>query len=501
MAEDRPTADRFARRLRGALRRDAKRLLTPGPSTVPMLMLGPQVPDDAQVQQVLDLCMRIGEIELSSGESVDEVTATMLRLANAAGLPAVDVDITFTSITMCCHRGNAAQPVTTMRLVRYRTLDLSRLAETEQVVRDIEAGRLDVRAASSRVSEVMRSPHPYPRWIATVGWAGLAASIALLLGGGPVTATAAFVTTAIIDRIGRFLSRLGVAAFFQQALGGFLVTASTILLIAVGLFPAGTRPSFIVAAGITVLLSGLSVVSTVQDALTGYYLTSAARIVEISLLSAGLLTGVVLGLQLGFQFDVTIEVSGDLPSSVGQFGLSMMSGATAAAFYALAGYSPLKSLPIAGAVGGASWAVYGLMTQVIGVGPVPSTGAAALVVGLVAGLLRRGTDTPSMVITLAGVTPLLPGLAAYQGFYQLAVEGVSEGLVTVTVALARGLALAAGVALGIFITRPQRTPEETPSNDSPSSVSSTGSGFMQAPTPTPERPEAADTAPVPAEPK
>ena len=154
-------ADRFSRRLRGALRRDAKRLLTPGPSTVPMLILGPQVPDDAQVQQVLDVCMRVGEILLSSGESVDEVTATMLRLANAAGLPAVDVDITFTSITMCCHRGNAAQPVTSMRLVRYRTLDLSRLAVTDRIVADLEAGRIDAALLWGPIgSPLVKQGHP-----------------------------------------------------------------------------------------------------------------------------------------------------------------------------------------------------------------------------------------------------------------------------------------------------------------------------------------------------
>lgn len=460
-------ADRFTRRLRGALRRDAKRLLTPGPSTVPMLVLGPQVPDDAQVQQVLDVCMRVGEILLSSGESVDEVTATMLRLANAAGLPAVDVDITFTSITMCCHRGNAAQPVTSMRLVRYRTLDLSRLADTDRIVADLEAGRIDIRTAANLVSEVVKQRHPYPRWVATVGWAGLAASIALLLGGGAITASAAFVTTAAIDRIGRLLNRIGVASFFQQTLGGLLVTVSTIGLIALGLFPVGTRPSFIVAAGITVLLSGLSVVSTVQDALSSYYLTSAARIVEISLLSAGLLTGVVLGLKFGFAVGVSIEVSGDLPSSAGQFTLSVFAGATSAAFYALAGYTPLKSLPVAGAVGAASWAVFGTLTLFTDVGPITSTGLAAVVVGLAAGLLRRGGKTPPMVVTLAGITPLLPGLAAYRGFYQLAVEGVAEGLVTVTLALATGLALAAGVALGEFVTRPRRTDDETPSETTP----------------------------------
>lgn len=460
-------ADRFTRRLRGALRRDAKRLLTPGPSTVPMLILGPQVPDDAQVQQVLDVCMRVGEILLSSGESVDEVTATMLRLANAAGLPAVDVDITFTSITMCCHRGNAAQPVTSMRLVRYRTLDLSRLAETDRVVADLEAGKIDVRTAATLVSDIVKQRHPYPRWVATLGWAGLAASIALLLGGGAITAAAAFVTTAMIDRIGRFLNRLGVASFFQQTLGGLLVTVSTIGLIALGLFPVGTRPSFIVAAGITVLLSGLSVVSTVQDALSSYYLTSAARIVEISLLSAGLLTGVVIGLKLGFAVGVSIEVSGDLPSSAGQFTLSVLAGAMSAAFYALAGYTPLRSLPVAGAVGAASWAVFGTLTLFTDFGPITSTGIAAVVIGVAAGLLRRGGKTPPMVVTLAGVTPLLPGLAAYRGFYQLAVEGVAEGLVTVTLALATGLALAAGVALGEFVTRPRRTDAETPGETNP----------------------------------
>ncbi|WP_267118721.1 threonine/serine exporter family protein, partial [Xanthomonas sacchari] len=93
---------------------------------------------------------------------------------------------------------------------------------------------------------------------------------------------------------------------------GFLVTASTVALVQLEVFPPGTRASYIVAAGITVLLSGLSVVSTVQDALTGYYLTAAARMVEISLLSAGLLTGVVLGLQLGLAMGTQIEVSGDL---------------------------------------------------------------------------------------------------------------------------------------------------------------------------------------------
>ena len=100
---------RLRRRVRSAVRRPARKLLTPGPTTAPLLHpIGPEIPDDRHVQQVLDLCMRIGEILLSSGEGAGETTETMLRVAQAFGLSAVDVDITFTAVTICCHRGMEA---------------------------------------------------------------------------------------------------------------------------------------------------------------------------------------------------------------------------------------------------------------------------------------------------------------------------------------------------------------------------------------------------------
>ncbi len=132
---------RLGRRLRSAVRRPARKLLTPGPPTVELLHpVGPQVPDDRHVQQVLDLCIRIGEVLLSSGEGSGETTETMLRVADAFGLAAVDVDITFTAITICCHRGMAATPITSMRLVTHRGLDLTLLAKVYRLVERSSAG-------------------------------------------------------------------------------------------------------------------------------------------------------------------------------------------------------------------------------------------------------------------------------------------------------------------------------------------------------------------------
>ena len=177
---------RFTRRLRNALRGEGRDLLRGGPPTAELLRpVGPDVPSDARVLQVMDLCMRVGEVLLSSGEPVGETSATMLRLAAACGLPTVDVDITFNSITMCCHRGMVAAPVTSMRLVRYRTTDLTRLALVTRIVDQVVRGGMGVQAAAAALAKAVAARHPYPRWVATTGWAGLAGAVALLLGGPP----------------------------------------------------------------------------------------------------------------------------------------------------------------------------------------------------------------------------------------------------------------------------------------------------------------------------
>jgi uncharacterized membrane protein YjjB (DUF3815 family) len=149
-------------------------------------------------------------------------------------------------------------------------------------------------------------------------------------------------------------------------------------------------------------------------------------------------------------------VAGELPTGAGRFSLSVLAAALAAASFSLAGYARWRPLLAAGLAGAAGWGTYGALTQVLAVGPVAATGAAAVVVGIATGLLRRGGGISPLVVTLAGITPLLPGFTAYRGFYQLAVEGLADGLVTVTVALGIGLALAAGVAFGDFVARPRR---------------------------------------------
>ncbi|MDT8911012.1 threonine/serine exporter family protein [Amycolatopsis sp. PS_44_ISF1] len=417
--------------------------------------LGPQPPDDATVNFVLDLALRIGEVQMSSGAGASDVTATIIALAAALGLPHCEVDVIFTSITVTCHRGTDLAPVTALRVVRSRSLDYTRLTETEMLVRKIVRGHMGAEEAYTELRRVTTAKHPYPRWVATVAWGGLAAFVALLLGGGPDIAAVAFVISSVIDRLGRYLNRFNLPFFFQQVVGGLVATLSAMVIVSSGILTTD-KPTLVVAAAVTVLLSGLSTVSAVQDAITGYYVTAAGRTMETALMSAGLITGVVFALKLARMFQLSgkplLEVT---TTTLRYLPVVVIGGAGAAACFALASYSTLRALLVAAAAGAIGTFVYGGLI-LLHFQAVSASAIAATLVGFCGGVLSRRLKVTPLVVAVSGITPLLPGLSTYRGLYQLGVEP-GGNISTLMTAVAVGLALAAGVVLGEYLAQPVRT--------------------------------------------
>ncbi|MEU5694704.1 threonine/serine exporter family protein [Actinosynnema sp. NPDC020468] len=416
---------------------------------------GPSLPDDSTVHLVLDLALRVGEAQLASGAGAADVTATMLDVTAAYGLPHTEVDVTYTSITVSHRRGYRAAPITSMRVVRGRGIDYTRLASVEELVRRITAGGLDAGEAYAELDQVVNAGHPYPRWVATLARAGMAGSVALLVGGTALLALTAALVTAVVDRVGRLLNRRRLPFFFQQVVGGALATTVAVAIYATDLLPS-VRPSLLVAVGIVVLLSGLSLVGTVQDAITGYSVTAAGRTVEAALLTAGLIAGVALTLRVGVQFGVRTSVSDPLPPLISAVPLQFAAGAATSAFFALAGYAPPKAVLVAAAAGATGTAGYGLLT-LTGTNAITCAAIAATAIGFGGAILSRRLTTPPLVVAMAGVVPLLPGWLTYRALYQLTIEDDAAGLSTLVLAAGTALALAAGVVLGEHLGRPVRS--------------------------------------------
>jgi uncharacterized membrane protein YjjP (DUF1212 family) len=221
-------------------------------------------------RKVLDLTIRLAEVMLSSGSGTADVVATARDVAQAYRISDCVIDVTFTTITVSTLPSADAPPVTIVRSVHTRSTDYTRLTKLDRLVRRITTGGVSVDRAHEAMDELAESSHPYPRWLATLGWAGFALGIAVMMGGTWLTSLLAAVTAAILDRIGRVLNRIGTPFFFQHAVGAMI---ATLIAVAANRF-IGQGLSTLVATGIVLLLSGMALVASFQDALTGYLVTA-----------------------------------------------------------------------------------------------------------------------------------------------------------------------------------------------------------------------------------
>ncbi|WP_194290502.1 threonine/serine ThrE exporter family protein [Modestobacter roseus] len=409
-------------------------------------------PDEREAYRVLDFALRAGEVLLSGGVGAADVTATLVLLARACGLDRVVCEVTFTSITLTYVRASDVAPVTSVRLVQVRAPDHTRVTEVDNLVTDLVQQRVTPEQAMTRLEEIRRARHPYRRWAVTASRAALAAAIAVLLGGGALVTVAAFATTVVVDRIAGALGARGLPDFYANLLGAAFATTVAMGLIAAEL---DVRPSLVVASGIVLLLPGITLVGSVQDAISGFLLTASARAFEVFVLAAGIVAGVAGVLSVADRLGVSLAVNQPPETGLADLPAQFLAAGVAAAAAAAGNYAPRRTIPAAAVAGALGWGAFRGLDH-LDLNPALSTGVAAVVLGLGAYVFAHRQRVPPIVLVAAGIIPLLPGLTIYRGMLFLASGDTGTGFLLLSQATSIGLALAAGVILGSFLAQPAR---------------------------------------------
>ncbi|WP_409331775.1 threonine/serine ThrE exporter family protein [Trujillonella humicola] len=406
-------------------------------------------PGQDEAQRVLDLTLAVGEVLLAGGVGAAAVTDVCTAVARAGGLRRVECDITFTSIALSAVPAGGSTPVSAIRLVHAGELDHTRVTGVHVLVEDFVAGRIPLSAAEERFSRVTAAPSPYRRPVVTCARAVLAASVAVLLGAGPVVTGAAFGATVVIDVVNARLGRAGLPPFFLNVTGGLLATAVALALVAA---EAGVRPALVVAGGIVLLLPGVTLVGAVQDAITGFYVTAAARALETVLLTAGIVSGIAVALAVGVRLGLPVRIVDPPAAQLGRVVAEVLAAAVVATAFALANRAPARALPAVAALGAGGWGLSLSITR-LELPAVLAAASAAVAIGAAGHLLAGWQRMPTVVHTVAGVVPLLPGLTIYRGMRHLAEGDDLGGMELLGSAVTTGLALAAGLILGELVVR------------------------------------------------
>ncbi|WP_072314734.1 threonine/serine ThrE exporter family protein [Agrococcus sp. Marseille-P2731] len=448
----------WRRRIVGAIRTDA----TARPMTEAILTI-----DEVYARKVIDLAMRIAEALTAVGASANDVALATIRVSAALGIQPVHVDVTYNSITVSYHRHDTDLPITLLRVVRAPVPDHSKLQKLQALVAEIEGG-LELEQARSRFHAIRRLPFMYRAAFIVLAQGLLTVGVALLFGASPVIAAVAFVAACCAAMAQRLMSRIRMPFFFSQIVGAFVVT--TIAAITNWLAQLGVplledaRPSIIVAAGIVLMLAGMSVVGAAQDAIDGFALTAGGRILDLALLTLGVVIGIVGGLwvarSLGMGFVVSSEAT-----ALGPLPLQFAGVIVIAITVAIWNGAGLRTIVVSALLGCIAWAGYSV-SATGGLEVAVASGIGALIASFIGILIAHRLHVPSIAVTTAAIVPMVPGSAVFRGLLELvesdgSAESLVLGVATLIVAGSIGIALAAGSSLGLFLGAPLRDTMES----------------------------------------
>ncbi|MEU8549690.1 threonine/serine exporter family protein [Streptomyces roseoverticillatus] len=407
---------------------------------------GPPVP------RILDLTLRIGELLLAGGEGAEDVEAAMFGVAHAYGLHRCEPTVTFTLLTVSYQPSLVDDPVTANRTVRRRGTDYTRLDAVFRLVHDVTSQGLTLEEAYRRLAEIRRNRHPYPGWALTAASGVLAGAASMLVGGGLVVFLAAAAGAMLGDRLAWLAAGRGLPEFYQFVAAALPPAAMGVTLSALHNY-VDVQASAVITGGLFALIPGRALVAGVQDGLTGYYITAAARLLEVGYLIAGIVCGVLIVLYGGVHIGgATLNPEAAL-QRVERPGVQIVAAMLLSFAFALLLQQERHSVWVVTLNGGVAWVVYGALADTAGLDPVPATAISAGLVGLFGQLLSRYRYASALPYVTAAIGPLLPGSAVYFALLNFAKNELNTGIASLTKAAALALAIAIGVNLGSEMAR------------------------------------------------
>ena len=423
--------------------------------------------DEVYARRVIDLAMRIGEALLAVGASANEVTLSTSRVAAAYGVKPVHVDISYNSIGVSYHRDENELPFTLLRVVRAPVPDHWKLQRLQALVAEIQTG-LDLDRARTEFHVIRRTPFRYRPTVIVLAQGMLAVGVGVLFGASWIIAVVTFLAACSAAMTQRGMARLHLPFFFSQAAGALVVTGFAIIttwLGAMGVpFFDEARPAIIVAAGIVLMLAGMSVVAAAQDAIDGFMLTAGGRMLDLALLTLGVVIGIIGGVAfartIGFGFALSNE-----PPALGPLPMQVVGVIVIAVSVALWNGATVRTILVSIGLASIAWGGYSIAT-LAGAGTALASGVGALVASFVGTLIAHRLHVPSIAVTTAAIVPLVPGSAVFRGILGvMEAEGnaiaLMGGLADLIVAAGVGIALASGASLGLIFGAPLRDTVES----------------------------------------
>ena len=390
----------------------------------------------SEQEQALQLATDAGHILLENGAEIGRVEETMERIASAYGVEGESFFVLSNGIIA------TGQHYARAEFIPIRGTQLERVAEVNQLSRDVMAGRCTLEQLATRLSAIRSLPGK-PWWEMVLGIALGVSSFSILFGGSLMDAAATFACGVLLGAFMAFVSP-HMGRLFANVLGGMVGALLCGIAVAAGF--GDHLPNMIIGT-IIALVPGVPFTNGIRDLANEDYIAGATRLLDAFLAFLCIALGVALA------FIVDGWISGGI-MRLGHPVHDAVAGAwyiqLPAAFIGTVGFSVLfgaarRYYVDCGLAGAAGWAVYLLVLTAGAQHTVGAAFLAALTVAVVSAVMAVLRRCPTTVFLICGIIPLVPGGGIFWTAYYLVSNQLRLAATTGFTALKVTIAIAAGI--------------------------------------------------------
>lgn len=243
---------------------------------------------------LMDVAILAGKIMLESNAETYRVEDTMNHILKISKFETTEAFAIATGLVATLDDPSLEDPITIVNRINVRDTNLNNIASVNTISRQLTSDEITISEAYTALQNIGKVQYkPIHKDIAT---SALAASFALLLGGGLFEILAAGINGALLALILKGEKKLDMGSFVRNVLSSAVISVGAGLM-QMFIFPT-LMISIVITGTIMPLVPGTAITNAIRDTLQGDYMSGGAKALEAFVTALSIALGVAIGLVL-----------------------------------------------------------------------------------------------------------------------------------------------------------------------------------------------------------
>lgn len=406
----------------------------------------------AEIGQKAELLLTVGQLLMENGADTAQIVRDMKRVAAYMGIDAEKFHLHIMYTTLMLNISDEHHSHTSFRKCPKHAVNMKIISAVSRLTWRAMKEHYTLDEFKGELESVSKRPR-YPHWVSVLA-AGSGCGAFCTLFGCDFNAAIYTAVAAIIGKIVQMqcAERFGINPYVSMTFAAF---TSTIIAYLTHLLPTSTPWHPLIAAALF-LVPGIPMINALSDMLNTYLISGAARIIHTLIIVGAMTFGIVFAIGMA-DFDSFTNLT-MLPDS--NYGIFMAAAAIGAMSFAIFFNLPPRLLFAAACGGAICVCTRNFFIFELGMSSAVGTLVGASLVSLIAIEAVHWLHTPSLVLVVPAVIPLVPGVLIYRFLFavinirRITVDELLSAIQSGVDALLIILAIAIGAAMpNIFASR------------------------------------------------